>query len=290
MVSFRMLRAVLAAAVLVAASSLASVPSVASGPTCWVKNVRTQVVTVDLQAAVFAAQPDDILRIRGVCGAFSASQDITLVGPATLSWPECEACGPAGILGEINSGRVTLKDLTLTKGSSTSYGGAIHNFGTLILKGSTAITGSLAEDGGGGIYNEGLLIMKDSSSVSDNNLLYGYGGGIWNVGTLVMTDHSRVSGNSGVFGGGIYNTGTLVMRDWSAVKANTGETGGGVFNTGRLVLKGASRITENTAYGGTGGGIHSSGVVTFTRHWSGTVCGNSPDDWGRCGSCPTARR
>ena len=78
-----------------------------------------------------AAQPGDILRIQGVCGAFSASQDITLVRSGNLSWPECESCGPAGILGEINSGRVTLKDLTLTRGSSTYYGGAIRNFGTL---------------------------------------------------------------------------------------------------------------------------------------------------------------
>ena len=70
------------------------------------------------------------------------------------------------------------------------------------------------------------------------------------------------------------------MRDWSAVSANTGETGGGVFNAGTLVLKGTSRITGNTAYSGTGGGIHSEGVVTFSRHWRGTVCGNSPDDWG----------
>ena len=48
--SLRMPRAVLAAAVLVASSSLAVVPSAASGPTCWVKNVRTHVVAVDLQA------------------------------------------------------------------------------------------------------------------------------------------------------------------------------------------------------------------------------------------------
>lgn len=286
----RSLRTALAAAVLVASAVLAVAPSEASGATCWVKNVRTQVIVADLQTAVQAAEPGDTLRLRGVCGAFSASQDISLVGPATLTWPECASCGPAGILGTVSAGRVTLKDLTLTKGSSTYYGGAILNFGTLILKGSTAVTDNLAEDGGGGIYNEGLLIMKDSSSVSDNNLLYGYGGGIWNVGTLIMTDGSRVMGNAGVFGGGIYNAGTVIMRDWSAVRANRGETGGGVFNTGRLVLKGASRITGNTAYGGTGGGIHSEGVVTFGRHWRGTVCGNSPDDWGRCGSCPGARR
>lgn len=272
---------VLAAAVLVSASPASAEPTVE----CRVRNVRTGVVTNDLQAAVQAANPGDRLKVRGTCGAFTAAQDVTLVGPATLTWPACTdvECGPPGMLVWVEStAKVVLRDLRITGGSSTWSGGAVHNYGTLVLRGRTSITASLAEDGGGGVYNEGRLVMADRSRVAGNSLLYGSGGGILNLGTLVLTDHARVVDNTGFpEGGGIYNSGTLVLRGHSVVARNSAETGGGVYNTGTMRLSGHSKVTRNTA-SGTGGGIAGEGTVWFSRHWRGTVCRNSPDDFPGC--------
>lgn len=261
----------------------AAAPASASTTGCWVKNVRTHVVTANLQEAIDASARRDVLKVRGVCGAFSTvDQTVTLKGPATIGWPDLPGYEYAGIVATVDGGRVTLTDLTLIGGSSTYWGGGVHNFGTLILKGYTKVTRNVAEDGAGGIYNEGLLVMKDHAKVTGNKILWGYGAGIWNEGTLVMKDRAKVAGNEGTFGGGVYNSGTLVLRDSSAIVWNRAETGGGVYSTGSLMLKGGARVTRNSAYGGAGGGIYSEGSVAFSLWWYGTVCGNSPDDWPSC--------
>lgn len=265
----------------------AATPASATG--CWVKNVRTHVVGTDLQEAINASAQGDVIKVRGICDAFATSdQDVKLVGPATIGSPEPpDPWYDSTILANIDGGRVTLKDLTLSGGASTHNGGGIYNTGTVILKGDTKVTRNVAEDGGGGIYNLGLLVMKDHAKVTGNRLLFGSGGGIANEGTLVMKDRARVKGNDGTFGGGVSNSGRMVMLDHSAVVRNNAGVGGGVFSTGTLKMKGASRITRNSAsgyegYSTPGGGIFSDGTVRFSRHWHGTVCGNSPDDWPSC--------
>jgi hypothetical protein len=50
---------------------------------------------------------------------------------------------------------------------------------------------------------------------------------------------------------------------------------------GIIILGGSSSVTANTATFG-GGGILNFGSVSFTVDWSGTVCGNDPDDWPGC--------
>lgn len=284
--SMRALRLLTVAMLCVAAVSVPAAPAAATGDSgCWVKNVRTGVVGDELQAAVTAASAGDRLKVRGTCGSFVADKDITLSGPATLTWPECTTgeCGPPGILGWVESGaRVVLTDLWITGGGSTWSGGAVHNYGVLVLRGRTAITDSLAEDGGGGVYNEGTMVMRDLSLVARNSLLYGYGGGILNRGTLVLKDRARVVANDGFpNGGGIYNAGLLVLKDSARVAGNSAETGGGVYNEGTMRLSGYSKVTRNTV-SLAGGGIYSTGTVRVSRHWHGTYCGNTPDDFGAC--------
>jgi hypothetical protein len=268
--------------VLAAASVATAVPVEATGAAqCRVVNARTGVVSTELQAAVSVAAPGAVLKVRGVCGRFTASQDVTLLGPATLAWPTCEEaeCGPPGMLAWIESpARVVIRDLHLKGGSSTYTGGAVHNYGTLVLAGTTSITDSRAEDGGGGVYNEGLLVMRGHSRISRNSLLFGTGGGVLNLGTLVMSGAARITGNDGYpSGGGVYNAGTMRMGGRARVAGNSAESGGGVYNAGTLRLSGRARITGNTAT--TGGGIFSVGEVVFSRHWHGSVSGNSPDDF-----------
>jgi hypothetical protein len=86
---------------------------------------------------------------------------------------------------------VTISGLKLTGGGGTrlgggvtgypydGYGGAILNFGTLMLSGCT-LSGDSAGTSGGGVYNAGTLTVS-GSHVVDNSA--GTGGGIYNAGT-----------------------------------------------------------------------------------------------------------
>lgn len=253
------------------------------GGECRVVNWTSGTQGPDLQEAITLAEPGDRLRVFGTCvGGFSIDKDLTLVGPARLDGTTClsptECYG--GIVLWVDVAQVRLRNITVAHGSSTYDGGGVHNYGRLVLAGTTAVRSSLAEDGAGGIYNEGTLVMRDRSSVRGNSLLYGEGGGILNRGTFVMRHHSTVAGNTGVFGGGVYNAGTMTMRGWSAVVGNTAEQGGGIYNTGTLVLRAWASVTGNTAT--EGGGIFDEGTVAWAAYWSGTLCGNEPDDWPGC--------
>jgi hypothetical protein len=280
---------------------------------CVVKDVTTHVRYTNLQVAIDAAGLGDTLKIRGVCaGSFRIDKDLNLAGPATLDGEVCDGsvCS-RGIVLTVDAGTVSLKNLTITNGSSTFDGGGIWNYGTLTLRAHTSVVGNLAEDNAGGVYNFGTLTMNSYSSVTGNSLVYvGNGGGIWNVGTLVLNGEASVSGNSATYGAGIHNEGLVILRGWdSSVQGNAGDQGGGIYNAGTVSMRCASSVTENTATeigggvlnaeGGTlslrctasitgntavsaGGGISNAGAVEFLPGWTGTVCGNVPDDWPGC--------
>ena len=120
-----------------------------------------------------------------------------------------------------------------------SYGGGIHNYGTLTVTGST-LSGNSA-DRGGGIYNSGTLTVT-SSTLSENSAKFGgrnyntgFGGGIYNTGTLTVTN-STLSGNSARWGGGICNIGTLTVTgstlSGNLAMGDSDGRGGGIYNDG----------------------------------------------------------
>jgi predicted outer membrane repeat protein len=73
------------------------------------------------------------------------------------------------------------------------------------------------------------------------------------------------------------------LDDVAMVRENQAGTGGGIYLEERrtLTLLGSSSITANFATT-LGGGIYSLGTVTMADTWTGTVCGNDPDDWPDC--------
>jgi hypothetical protein len=176
---------------------------------------------------------------------------------------------------------VTIAGLTIANGytgGDDSYGGGIHNSGTLTVSNSTisdnnsgafdcdAYSAILLRAYGGGIYNVGTLTISNSTISGNSATAFGcidepeqdavYGGGIYNGATLTVSN-STISDNgaeadpahwtSYAYGGGIYNVGTLTVSN-STVFRNAARAGGGFFDSESF-----------------GGGIYSSGTPTVSN-------------------------
>ena len=101
---------------------------------------------------------------------------------------------------------LTLKDITLKKGatSSTHAGGAgvyVNPSGTLIMKGSSAITGCSGNYGGGVYVSSGTCTLQGSGSITSCKAK-DYGGAIYASGATVNITNGTFKGNEAVNGGG----------------------------------------------------------------------------------------
>ena len=126
-------------------------PSASAGVAspCKVRNLNSDVLNTDLQAAINDASSGDRLRVKGTCvGNFVINKDLTLRGAAG---------GNAGVLDGNDAGTTvvidagvtaTLRRLTITGGLiTTNFGGGIKNDGTLTVRNST-ITGNETQGSG----------------------------------------------------------------------------------------------------------------------------------------------
>lgn len=149
---------------------------------------------------------------------------------------------------------LTLNNLSITNGSTTSNGGGIYNSGSLVIKHCT-ISGNQTwgEAGhGGGIFNSGELLMIDST-LSLNISWKDRGGGIYNMGTLSLAYSDVLSNTAYHDGGGIYQEqGTLTLEHVNASN-NIAEFSGGGINiyTGTITIT-SSLLTNNQALYGAG--------------------------------------
>lgn len=183
---------------------------------------------------------------------------------------------------------VTIKNLKITGGNTTIYGGGISvkQNATLKLGDGAHISGNICNYYGGGIYNQGKLFMYGSalvgSTVESNPQYYstclanggnrgGFGGGVSNdtTGTMYMgyiseTVKSVCTGgvrynfaygtyeSAGVAtGAGIFNKGTVTI-DSGIISYNSGAGwGGGIATLGTVVMTGGTMISNVcTTYGG----------------------------------------
>ena len=182
------------------------------------------------------------------------------------------------------SGTLTLKNLTLTGGSSPTCGGAVHVNGpnySLVLNG-VRITGNSSAGNGGGLCVEqggGATITNSQFNANHAN---GSGGGVYITGVVDIIG-SDISGNSaGNNGGGVavaaggaaYITASTVAgnstpSDGVGVLPGT-QAGGGIYNAGSLTIN-TSSVAVNTA--SFGGGIYNAGgqaSITLS-----TIAGNA---------------
>lgn len=179
---------------------------------------------------------------------------------------------------------VTLKNIKITKGySSTNGGGITVNTGaSLTLGEGVSITANKATSNGGGIYSVGTVDMT-SGSVTNNSAQNG--GGIYSSGTLYVrgsaivgdktethatgsTAGTNCSNSASASGGGIYNSGTLyfgcnmsgtkdadngyALDSGYGVWRNYANDGGGIYNTGTF-KSGSGSISYNYAPNSAGG-------------------------------------
>jgi hypothetical protein len=170
---------------------------------------------------------------------------------------------------------VTLRHLIIQHGRAPrSYppsGGAILNFGTLLLE-ACIIRNNSAMDGGG-ILNKGTLTIKNST-LSDNmahgvhpdpGLSCGTGGAIkCEKGELTLSS-STISGNDAAEdGGGLFIACkcTAIIENTTIRENKAHEHGGGIRLRGTLTLD-HSTIDHNSAL--IGGGIHVHGTLEFSN-------------------------
>jgi hypothetical protein len=175
-------------------------------------------------------------------------------------------------------GNLSLRDVTITGGSASDFGGGIANIGGTATLDQTRVTGNTAGVAGGGIVNATFdlssvpTLTLHNSSVNGNQQTLGPsddgggGGGILNLDGTVSLDHSQVNRNTaqGGVGGGIasgdyFGEGgeSVLTVDHSQVNGNTLPNGGG---GGIQNLLGSATVDHSQVNGNTslnGGGIAS---------------------------------
>ena len=279
-------------------SVLTAAASAAPTKTCRVENTTlgkryAPSIGASLQLAINDAASGSTLEVRGRCvGVFSISnKTLELIGVATRKFPVASLDGNGAndhVVSVSLGSVVTFTGLRITGAHCLMgcLGGGISNFGTIILNGSTQVTGNFAS-GGGGIFNDstGTVVLEDGSTVSGNTA-DDSGGGLFSRGTVTLYDSSSVSGNTaGTVGGGIVNnaTGTVTLNDSSSVRGNTATNdGGGIYNNdGGVTLHGSSSVSGNTA-GLRGGGIFnvaSPAILNESSSVSGNTAPTCPDTY-----------
>lgn len=186
---------------------------------------------------------------------------------------------------------VTISQLTLRNGNTTSSGGAIYNNGTLTInkctfENNTAPSTTDYIGDGGAIYSKGDLTVIDS--IFSGNKARWAGGAIASSGTLTVVNStftsnrarhggaihnyqgaltvtgSNFSGNEVIFhGGAIYNIGafTLINSDFTDNTAN--DCGGAIYNyQSTMTVKNCNFTNNNASSNSVGGGaIYNNNVL-----------------------------
>lgn len=182
----------------------------------------------------------------------------TKISGVTITHGNAPTSG-GGILIAANA-HVTLNKSIISDSYAGYSGGAIGNFGAVVIKNSTLGDGNYAGLNGGGIANTSKLRMTNSYVYANSaNFNAGYGGGLDNYGTAFINT-STFFHNESQQGGAIRSNGTLTLLN-STLAANTAYSeGGGIYNAGGTLNLFSVTIAENGAPSGAdAGGIYNSG-------------------------------
>ncbi|MFC1961383.1 choice-of-anchor Q domain-containing protein, partial [Chloroflexota bacterium] len=253
----------------------------------------------------------------GLGGTFDLTEPCTLLkeypisvdtiingGGYTIYAPGSSAGNPTGGTARhftVNPGiTLTLNNVTLTGGYSTSYGGAIFNDGgTVAVTNSTLRDNKAVEDYnillptydwyGGAIFNDGGTVNVTGSTLRGNSATLGGNAIFNNMGAVTVTD-SLLSDNIwdykgyGSYGSAIYNSGSDVLDEFgdtsgtatlsvtnSTLSGNSVGDGGAIYNTDGPAYTSSIAtvtVTDSILSGNTGGAIYNEndngGTTTVT--------------------------
>ena len=160
------------------------------------------------------------------------------------------AGGPFGFGGAISNGSSTALDLVTIRSSRASYGGGIHNNGTMVI-GKSTIEGNSATTSGGGIYNESSLTARNVT-ITGNTAPAGGGFATVGAATVVHATIARNTANTDSGGGFIRAGGTLDLYN-SLVVGNGGGQGVGSYGSAGDLVQASTTGVIDTALRDNGG-------------------------------------
>lgn len=150
----------------------------------------------------------------------------------------------------LEGGELTLRNISLGRGSS-SEGGAIRNHGTVLLE-RVSLANNRTDGGGSGgaIFNAASLTVYDSTFFG--NLAAGNGGALFSEAGTAVIRRCLLDFNWAESGGGIFvGSGTLVLSN-STLTRGRSESGGGLFvdGDGEALIDGTTFDQNNADHGG----------------------------------------
>lgn len=198
--------------------------------------------------------------------------DVTIDGGSTIVL----SGGSASRLFEVSSGgRLTLDNITVTKGYADGDGGAIYSAGTLTINNSKFLANQTTLNGNGGALISFGTLTVNNSEFANNQAANGgalYPTGAHAVATITNSsfhDNAALATNYG-WGGAIYQSaGATVTIHGGTLRANRARSGGGIYvyrvdNVTQLTVDQGSVLAANAAASIGGGIVNQEGDVTLT--------------------------
>ncbi|MEE9492341.1 MAG: DUF4347 domain-containing protein [Gammaproteobacteria bacterium] len=228
-------------------------------------NDAGQADTIILSAGTYT------LSISGINENFAATGDLNIRDDLIITGADASATiidgGGIDRVIEARSGvTLTMNDVTVTGGSTSSLGGGIDVQASAQLNlNRVSVTGNQAANGAG-ISNRGTINLTDVAISNNGDGTTVIGGGVWNQGAATL-DRVTLNENRADSGAGIFNdsTATSLALTNVTVSGNTATVSGGGLYTNSAATIYSSTFTLNTA--DTGGGIHiqNPGTITLTN-------------------------
>jgi len=205
-----------------------------------------------IQAALDAAQDDDIVQLADGIYTNAADRNLVFAGKACLvrstngaanCVTDCLNLDRAFVFAAGEGPRSAISGITIRNGQTTSWGGAIYASASSPTFSNLIIEDNVANYGGGGVYFSGCASPRFQACLITGNTATTYGGG------------------------GIYAYNSQPRIDTSAIQGNTvAGDGGGIFcYAGADAQIRNCTIAANTA-AGTGGGVYCGNYSDVTIH------------------------
>lgn len=180
----------------------------------------------------------------------------------------------------VNSGALTLRNITVRNGMAGNPGGAIRVSTGQLDAIDTTIQDSTSTDEGGGIYSDFGDIDLENVTVTGNHA-GASGGGIYARGSFVFLTNVTISDNySDTSGGGIALDGAGLRWTGGELYGNNALSGGGlrivntIFTDARDARMTLVDVASNAATNGSGGGIRLEAGPTLLIFGDGRISGN----------------